>query len=518
MHDDNQQRALISALHNPAIFPHPNNDWQLIETHISWVILCGPYAYKIKKALNLGFINCMTLSRRKFYCEEEVRLNSRLADKYYLQVVPIMGTALKPQLNGKGEAFEYAVKMKRFPPNVLLSNLLEDNRLQPKNIDQLVAQIANFHLSIPSAIAAVSFGDPEQVHAPAQENFYQIRERISDVRAVQQIDQLQAWTDTEYKRRYAIFLQRKQQGFVRECHGDMHLGNMVMIDDSPLIFDGIEFNPDLYWIDVISEVAFLFMDLENHGRRDYAYRFLNGYLELTGDYSALQIFRYYLTYRAIVRAKVATIRIEQQRDGHLQSDSFDEFQRYLQLAINYSRLPCSILLITHGLSGSGKSTLSTPLAEQLGAIRIRSDRERQRLLGRGDYSSSATQKTYATLENLATQVLDAGYSVIIDATFFTREQREPFKQLANRLNIPMRILYFHAEPNVLKQRIDERQRQGLDISEADLTVLEHQIERYQGLDVDEQCDTIMIDTQLPHNGPKMAELVKNTLSHSHFSE
>lgn len=530
MHDDNQQQALISALYNPSIFPSPNNDWQLIETHISWVILCGPYAYKIKKALNLGFLNCTTLASRKFYCEEELRLNSRLAPQYYLQVVSITGTPSEPQFEGQGDAFEYAVKMKRFPPNVLLSKMLEGSCLQAQHIDQLITQVAEFHQSIPASTVTMSLGDPARVHAPALENFDQIRERINDSFNVERIERLRAWTDKEYQRRYTVFEQRKQQGFVRECHGDMHLGNMVMIDDSPLIFDGIEFNPDLYWIDVMSEVAFLFMDLENHGRRDYAYRFLNGYLELTGDYSGLQVFRYYLTYRAIVRAKVATIRIEQQRESHSQSDSLNEFERYMQLAVTYSYSQYPILLITHGLSGSGKSTLSAPLAEPLGAIRIRSDRERQRLLGRGKqegeasdieggtYSPTATAETYAVLESLAAKTLSAGYSVIIDATFLTRQQRDPFKQLANRFGIPMRILFFHAEPEVLKQRIGERQRGGLDISEADSAVLVHQIEGYTGLDVDEQCDTIMIDTELPCSGPEIVELIKESLNRSGPSE
>ncbi len=521
-----QQKMLITALHNPSIFPHVSNDWQLIETHISWVILCGDFAYKIKKALDLGFLDCTTLDSRKFYCEEEMRLNSRLAPELYLQVVPITGTSTQPQLGGTGPAFEYAVKMRRFPPAALLSELVDGGQLRAAHIDQLSAKISDFHLNISAATADMQFGEPQSVHAPARENFDQLRERVSNTIYLEWIERLQEWTEREYQRCNAILQQRKKLGFVRECHGDMHLGNMVMIDDMPLIFDGIEFNPDLYWIDVMSDVAFLFMDLEHHGRRDYAFRFLNGYLELTGDYAGLQVFRYYLVYRAIVRAKVASIRADQQQNGVAQSASVAELEQHLQLALNNSQPQQPVLLVTHGLSGSGKSTLSARLAESMGAIRIRSDRERQRVLGKGlrdakataietgVYSRSATAHTYEALEQLAEIVLDAGYSAIIDATFLTREQRQPFKALATRLVVPIRILSFQAEAEVLKQRITARQSEGRDISEADLNVLAHQMGEYTGLDTDEECDVVLIDTQLSCSGQEMLDLINKSLDRS----
>jgi hypothetical protein len=303
----------------------------------------------------------------------------------------------------------------------------------------------------------------------------------------------------------------------------MHLGNMAVIDNVPIIFDGIQFNPDLYWIDVMSEVAFLIMDLEDHGERKFAFRFLNGYLELTGDYSGLLVLRYYLAYRASVRAKIASIRFTQRTERDSQSVSLKDLERYLQLALSYTQLQRPVLHITHGLSGSGKSTLSAPLAERMGAIRIRSDRERQRLFGKGKregeaanigagvYSSDATLHTYAILEDLAKGVLESGYSVIIDATFLTRSQREPFKQLADRLSVPLRILCFHADAAVLRQRIELRQRGGRDISEADLSVLEHQLDVYSGLDSDEQSYTITIDTQSAYGSEDIMALITQSL-------
>lgn len=526
---DKNQRNLIRSLQNLSVYPHGTDRFQMIETHISWVFLCGPYAYKLKKALNLGFLDFTTLDKRKFYCTEELRLNGRLAPELYLAVVPITGTPEQPQLGGPGAAIEYAVKMRRFPQEALLSNRADQQRLEKTHIDQIIAQVADFHQTIPAATAGTRYGNPEQVSAPVRENFAQIRERTREPRHVESLERMHAWAEQEYQTRYEQFRQRKQLGFIRECHGDMHLGNMAVIDGRPVIFDGIEFNPDLYWIDVMSEAAFLCMDLENRKMRNFAMRFLNGYLELTGDYAGLRVFRYYLAYRAMVRAKVAVIRLSQEAGRNPQSPTAQEFERYLQLALGYTRPQRPVLLVTHGLSGSGKSTLSAPLAEKMGAIRIRSDRERQRLFGKGKmegepatigqgvYSNDATRKTYAKLAELAAAVLESGHSAIIDATFLERPQRDPFKQLADHLGAPMRILFFRADAAALRQRIQVRQRVGRDISEADLSVLEHQLAAYAGLDDDEQGHTVTIDTESVTDPEQILELVDQSLARGNHS-
>lgn len=504
---DKNQCKLIHSLQNFSLYPHDTDQFELIETHISWIILCGPYAYKLKKALNLGFLDFSTLGKRKFYCEEELRLNGRLAPELYLAVVAITGTAERPQLGGAGEAIEYAVKMRRFPQQTLLSQMLEQDRLTHIHIDQIITQVARFHQAIPAAATEARYGEIAQLSAPVQENFMQIRECMRDSQQLELLTRIETWAEHQQQLCEQSFQQRKEQGFIRECHGDMHLGNMVVIDDRVVIFDGIEFNPDLYWIDIMSEVAFLCMDLEYHHKSDFAWRFLNGYLEWTGDYQGLRVFRYYLAYRAMVRAKVAAIRLGQQAERNLQSAEAQQVEGYLRLAFSYTQLQQPVLLITHGLSGSGKSTLSAPLIEPMAALRIRSDRERQRMFGKGGkkdevgkvaqgvYSSDATRQTYGKLVELAEAVLQSGYSAIIDATFLERQQRDYFKQLADRLGVPMRILFFQADADVLRRRIRQRQRAGRDISEADVSVLEHQLTVYRGLDDDEQDYTVSIDTR-----------------------
>ena len=517
---DAYQRCLIRALHNTSIYPHDTDRFHLIETHISWVFLCGSYAYKIKKAVDLGFLDFSTLDKRKFYCEEELRLNGRLAPELYLAVVPITGTPDQPQLGGAGEVVEYAVKMRRFPQEALLSHMRQQNLLATTHIDQIITQVADFHQAIPAATAGTDCGDPHHVAAPVHENFVQIREYTRDSRHLRLLDRLRAWAEHEYDSCHGHFRQRKERGFIRECHGDMHLGNMAVVDGRVVIFDGIEFNPDLYWIDVMSEAAFLCMDLEYHGKRNFACCFLNGYLERTGDYQGLRVFHYYLAYRAMVRAKVACIRSSQRAGRDPQSS---EFERYLRLALGYTRPQRPVLFITHGLSGSGKSTLSGSLIEPLAAIRIRSDRERQRMFGKGKregeaatvcegvYSEGATRQTYEKLAELAGAVLESGYSAIIDATFLGHQQRDAFKRLADRLGVPIRILFFRADADVLRKRVRDRQREGGDISEADRSVLERQLARYAELHDEERVYTVTIDTQSVSAADKILALIDRSL-------
>ncbi|NOY66660.1 MAG: AAA family ATPase [Gammaproteobacteria bacterium] len=505
------QQQLIQAMLNPEVFPHPAKNPEMIETHISWVILAGSYAYKIKKAISLEFLDFSSIALRKFYCEEELRLNARLAPELYLTVVHICGTPEFPILEEAKSStsnipFEYAVKMSRFSQDGLLNTMLTEKRLTPDLIDEIARNMAQFHQNIPAAGPETSLGNADAVHQPVSENYIQIRRRIKDENTLQKLNAIQQWSNEQHQRLYKIFSSRKKNGFIRECHGDMHLGNMAMVKNKLTIFDGIEFNEAFRWIDVMSEVAFCHMDLHDHGRRDYSFRFLNGYLESTGDYEGLTVFTYYLVYRAMVRAKVASIRLQQENEtGEPTGEALKEFNNYLQLALDYTRQQTPSLYITHGLSGSGKSSLTRPLTEKLPAIRIRSDRERQRLfesdkkhaksgIEAGIYTKDVTRKTYIHLQQLAESILTAGYNVIVDATFLKREQRILFKELAERLNIPVHILHFEASEESLRQRIKSRVKAGTDISEVDLIILEHQLKNYTPPIDDELGYTINIDT------------------------
>ena len=505
--DENPSEVLIEALQDPALYDHPVRGFTVLETHISWVILTGDYAYKIKKPVNFGFLDFSTLALRHKYCIEEVRLNSRYAADLYLCVVGIYGDYQKPSLAGDGEPIEYAVKMRQFPQDALLSRLLERGQLLDRHIDAMAREIAAFHEKAGRAAPGDPYGAPDQVEQWALENFGEIRPLLRDSAAPGQLDALQAWTEEEYQRRRDQLRARKQRGGIRECHGDLHLGNMFLQGDRIRLFDCIEFNEELRWIDVMCEAAFVVMDLCNRGETGFAWRFLNRYLQQTGDYDGLAVLAYYFVYRALVRAKVSLLRSSQ---GHLDEKEragvLDEFQGYMDLARQMCHRPAPALLITRGLSGSGKSRLAALLGETMNAVHVRSDIERKRLYGydmaadtgssvqSGIYNSDATARTYVRLEEIAASALDGGYTVVVDATFLERGQRGRFLELARRLGVAAVILDFQIPEAVLRGRILERQRAGGDVSEAGLEVLASQLPRLQPLTAAERHRAVVIDS------------------------
>lgn len=490
---------------NPDVFEHPVSNLELIETHISWVILTGDIVYKIKKPVNFGFLDFSTLEKRHEYCEQEVQLNSRLAPELYLGVVSISGTVDAPVINGNGEAFEYAVKMAQFPQSAQLDNKLAAGELDGEHMDAIAQMVADFHATTAVADNAVNYGDKEIIKKPVVENFELISAHLNTNKYAEELSGLKHWSDKEFVRLEAIIEQRKTDGFVRECHGDMHLRNLVWLDNKPLAFDCIEFNPELRWIDVISEVAFLVMDLQDRQQSQLAHHFLNSYLEKTGDYEGLSVLLFYLCYRAMVRAKVDALRIEQEGiDQQEREQQLTEFESYLTLASRYTKSSSPILIIMRGLSASGKSTVSQRVLDKLGAIRIRSDIERKRLfdisiddktsnsINAGLYSEQASQKTYAKLAELASQIIQTGFSVIVDAAFLKYEQRKVFQQLANQLSVPYCILEVTAPVEVLRKRIVARTN---DVSDANLEVLEHQLSTLKPLQAKERDAIILINTE-----------------------
>ena len=258
-------QTLIAALQNPALYPHPVEQVRVIETHISWVLLTGQYAYKIKKPVNFGFLDFTDLAARKHFCEEELRLNQRLTEGLYLEVLPITGSEAAPQLGGEGPAIEYALKCREFPQNALLSEVQTRGELSSEHIDALAKQIAGFHLRTPQVPQDNPLGSAEAVMAPVRQNFEQIRPLLSDKADLLQLDALEAWAESSYDRLEALLQARKANGFIRECHGDIHLGNAALIDGQVVLFDCIEFNEPFRFTDVCADYAFLAMDLEDRG-------------------------------------------------------------------------------------------------------------------------------------------------------------------------------------------------------------------------------------------------------------
>ena len=500
--------ALIAALHDPATYPHPVQRVDMIETHISCVLLTGEYVYKIKKPVRLGFLDFSSLDARRSYCNEELRLNRRTAPGLYLDVVPISGSPTAPVLHGGGAAIEYAVRMRQFPQDALLDHMARAGTLASEHVDALAQSLAVFHSSVGRSGLSTSFGSPSRVLTKAAANFNEMRELAISATHLPLQGELRDWMLREHASLAQVLAARQQDGLVRECHGDLHLGNIALIDGVPTPFDCIEFNADFRWIDVIDEIAFPVMDLLDHQLPELAFRFLNAYLEITGDYGGVRVLRFYLVYRALVRAKVAGIRA-QQTDQPVEERTRSEqsLQRYLKLARRLAGWWRPALIIMHGLSGSGKTTVSQRLLESLATIRLRSDVERKRLHGfrpevqtrsgveQGIYSFDASAKTYDDLAVKARTLLDAGYPVIVDAAFLQHEQRARFRELAAEIGAPFAIVSCVAAISTHRERIVRRTRDANDASEAGGAVLDSQLATQDSLTQDETAAAVVVNTE-----------------------
>ena len=501
------QARLIASLSEPALFGPDCASVTVLETHISYVLLTGTHAYKIKKDVDLGFLDFTSLAKRRHFCERELELNRRLAPALYLDVVPITGTVAAPVVGGTGAALEYAVRMREFPQEALASRLLSRRELGADDIDALAARVASFHAAIAVAGPDSAFGRPDRVLRDALQNFSQVRPLLATPAERLELNALAGWTEREHTTHLQAFSERHRGGFIRECHGDLHLGNIARIDGEMTIFDGIEFDEGMRWIDVASEVAFTVMDLQERGRTDLGHRFLNRYLEITGDYAGLPVLRFYLAYRAMVRAKVALLRAGQPGNDDAIRSARAEYRAYVDLARTYARPPRPAIVVTHGLSGSGKTTLTQSLLEALGAVRVRTDVERKRLTGqgtpegpregvdRGLYAPEMTDVTYRHVCALAGGVAAAGHVAIVDAACLKRWQRDLFRQEASRLQVPFVIVSFTASDATLRDRVTRRAAHGRDASDADLAVLEQQLRVREPLAPDERAHTVECDSE-----------------------
>lgn len=460
---------------------------KLIETHVSWVILTGQYAYKIKKPVDFEFLDFSTLEKRQYYCEQELHLGQRLAPEIYLRVVPITGSVTHPQLAGAGLILEYALMMREFPQENLFSHLLQHGKLTAAMIEALGLLIADFHENSASATKESVFGSPEEVHAPTQQNFAQIAPLLENKWDLEQLKDLEKWANQQYEQHYALFLARKEHGFIRNGHGDLHLANIVLYQGQPLLFDSLEFNETLRWTDVMADLAFLMMDLTEKKQIAFARQLLNTYLQATGDYQGLYLLPYYLSYRAVIRAKIALFRLKQIEIQSTEKQRIQqEYHNFIQLATFYTQTVKPTLLITYGLSGSGKTTIAREFVRKSGVIQISSDvirKQHHRLplqanshsdLNAGIYSPQATQKTYQILLDRAELILASGFSVLVDATFLHHVQRQAFQNLAQKQGVAFYILHCETADVILEERIKHRCEQRETISEADLSILNAQ--------------------------------------------
>ncbi len=496
---------LVEAMQKPDFYDHPVDKVEFVETHISWIFLAGAYAYKVKKPYDLGFLDFSTLEKRRYFCQEELRLNRRFAPQLYLAVIPVSKVAGR-YAPGSEQVVEYALKMKRFPSDAQLDRMLAAGRLDRHHLLRFAEKIADGHAHLPTWPKAKPFDAEDFILAPAQQNFDQLRPLALSSEAIERLDELERWSRDAFERLSPLIHARHAQGFVRECHGDIHLANMVWLNNEPVLFDCIEFNEHLRWIDVVNDIAFLMMDMDDRGETSLGWSFLNRYLRRTGDYRGMALLKFYLVYRALVRAKVGFLRLHQE---HLTSEeriAVESLARsYLDLAHSYIQQSAPALFITHGFSASGKSTFVDDLSPLCRALSLHADVERKRMyglkpevhsasgkIGHGIYSDSASRKTYQFLRDLTGDLLGYGFTVIVDATFIKKKWRQMMRHLADSHNVPFMILDFQVAENELLRRIVQRSKEQDAISDATETVLRHQLANADPLGEAEIADSLVV--------------------------
>lgn len=487
------ESILVNNLLKPECFAHEVSELRVIETHIAWLITTGEYVYKIKKPVNFGFLDFSTLEQRRYYCEEELRLNQRMSSDLYLEVVPISGSETEPRLADAGNPIEYAVKLKQFESGQLLSELLERDQFDPTWLEQLADKIADFHQRAPIVSPDSNWGEADSIGQLAEDNYQQINRSLLSADDLAELDRLADHSAKRFAQLEHLFRSRKLEGFVRECHGDLHLGNITLSDNQLIVFDCIEFNLEFRWIDRMADLAFLLMDLEARDHQRWANRCLNRYIEKSGDYDGFLLLPHYKSFRSMVRAKVAMLG---------EHPNQQEFRRYLNLTARYAEPAKPLLILMHGFSGVGKSTLAAELAQEINAIEVRSSVERRRiyteLSRRGEeiklHGADMDMRTFHRMSEISEVLMQAGQTVILDATFIKQRLRRHFEKLAQRYDYPIRIVDCSAPDAVIRERLTERKIRDREDSDADVTTYERQQSVYDALSEDEQKISLKADT------------------------
>ena len=462
---------LVKTLLKPGAYPEATGKIELVQTQMSFVFLTDEFVYKVKKAVDLGYLDYTTLDKRQFYCQKEVELNRRLCPETYLGVVPITRDKGSIRIGGRGEAIEYAVKMRRLPQVAMMNILLADNRVSVEMITRVAQKLAAFHKNTETSAEISAFGEIKAVTRNTDENFDQTEKYIGRTISKDSYRHIKDYTDSFVGKNAPLFNKRVKEGRIRDCHGDLHAAH-ICFSDGICIYDCIEFSDRFRYCDVASEMAFLAMDLDHYGRADLSRTLVNAYVAESGDKELLKLLGFYKGYRAYVRGKVESFKLD---DPYIAPA---EKKRTLEIAASYFDLARAYtrsrptLFITVGLVGTGKTTLAQALSKRLGLAVIASDVTRKQLAGvplnehrfegfdSGIYSAELSRKTYEKMFSEAKHPLSDGGSVILDASFIKAEERLKAKRLAEDAGADFFIIECRLDEADIKKRLARRLKQG----------------------------------------------------------
>lgn len=493
-------RSVLKSLLKAEAYSEPTTRVEMVQTHVSWIFLTDSHAYKIKKPVDFGFLNFSTIDRRRFYCNEEVKYNRRLCPDIYEGVVELRQTNDGASFIGTGPVIDFAVKMKRLPADRMLDRLVIKGLVSDDQIRHVAEVIADFHRRAPTSPDIASHGTLERILYNWNENFEQMTPFARFTLPARERDYLKGWVEEFIATNAALFNERLSNGFIRECDGDIHLENICVQDDSVCIFDCIEFSDRFRCCDTAADIAFLLMDLDFHDRRDLSRIAAEAYQQVSRDEGFPELLDFYKIYRAFIRGKVESFRLDDQylEEGE-RTRIAEKAIRYFRLATGYilNRRMSTTLFITCGLMGSGKSTLARQIHRDLDLAVFNSDGIRKTLaglapetpvmipFGEGIYSVDNSRQTYAEMLRQAKSELAAGRSVILDASFIRREERTACRQTARQYGADFVILHLSCEETEHRKRLAERARGARTVSDGRMELLHHQQKQYEPPDESE---------------------------------
>lgn len=466
------EAALMAFLKDSASYPYHPASVRLVQTHASFVAIASPYVYKVKKPVDFGFLDFSTLAKRKHFCEQEVALNRRLCGSIYEGVVPIHQAGDGLSFEGGGPVVEYAVKMQELAPEGFLDRLLARDAVGQEEIDRIGEALVAFYRSQSSPLAVAAWGRIEKLRVSTDENFDQTAPFVGDLLPRAGFEAIRQFTDAFYTNRRALLERRRRDGYIRDCHGDLHAEHIHLSERSVCIYDCIEFNERFRYIDVASDIAFLAMDLHFNGHPELSRYLVRRVAAALGDDDMPALLPFYACYRAYVRGKVELLRSEEDEvPSAEQAASRDRSRRYFQLALQYAVTGGGpLVVVVMGQVGTGKSTVAEALAGLLGWEVVSSDRTRKTLAGvplckRGTaserthlYSHEQTQQTYAALSDQALLNARAGRSTLLDATYGSPAHRSMLRRTLQEARIPYVFIEMVAPASVVRARL--RQREG----------------------------------------------------------
>ena len=484
---------LFKQLKKPEVYGNEVSSVKVLQTHISYVFLTGKFAYKVKKPVNFGFLDFSTLEKRKYFCEEELRLNQRLCPRMYLEVVAITIRDGVVRVNGDGEIVEYAVKMEQFPQDRIMTQVLGREGIDFEVIDTICDILVKFYNKNPSSEEIAAFGRFSAVKQNIDENFEQTKSKIGLTIPEDIYNEIKYVNDRFFLRKNLVFECRRQEGFIRDCHGDLHSGNIVLADDI-YIFDCIEFNQRFRYCDIASDIGFLAMDLDFLNHPFLSSYFIECYIERSGDSGVFDVLNFYKCYRAYVRGKVAGFRLDDpQIDKHDKDEALGIARDYFALSRYYSRLmdielirKKPVLFLVGGLTGTGKSTIASKIAVDYHAVLVNSDLIRKEMAGidkfephrdafnTGLYAPNNIDQTYKQVIAKARSMLEQRFSVILDATFVYQRHRDLASSLAHEIKVPLVVIQCVCEPSVVKRRLEKRLKEK-SVSDGRWEIYQHQI-------------------------------------------